>query len=157
MFKNIVIAAILAASSFAGVAGAFSNAHLVEVVAVSPSFEEERRGYAGVSTGAALGGSLGALANRGGDSRDRAAAAALGAAIGGAIGNRRDESRRRIRGFDVVVRFEDGRHASVFLTEAPPVMLGERAFLVGNWSRSRLVPVPTGTPAAEPAVYRPNY
>lgn len=160
LFKTVMFIAIAMVASFAGVAGAFSNAHLVEVVAVSPSYEEGGRTYRGVTTGAALGGSLGALANRGGDSRDRAAAAALGAAIGGAIGNRRDEDRRRIRGFDVIVRFEDGRHASVFLTEPPAVMVGETAFLVGGYGRGRLVPALSstlGSPSPEPAVYRPRY
>jgi outer membrane lipoprotein SlyB len=132
------------------------SAHLVEVVSIAPSYEvEPQRGYGRTAAGAGIGGAIGALATRNSDSRDRYAAAALGAAIGGAIGNRRDRNAQRIRGFDVVVRYDSGRLGSIFLSEVPPVDVGQMAFLVGNYSRTRLIPAPSEPALAEvaPAAY----
>ena len=129
----------------------------MEVVSIAPSYEDaQQRGYGRTAAGAGIGGAIGALATRNSSqSSDRYAAAALGAAIGGAIGNRRDRNEQRVRGFDVVVRYDSGRLGSIFLKEVPPVGVGEFAYLVGNYSRTRLIPAPS-EPApmeAAPAAY----
>lgn len=161
--KSLVSAVFAAAILFAGlfsvspVQAQSGQAHLVEVVSVAPSYEDSnRRGYGGVATGAGVGGALGGLAARNGSSRDRNTAIALGAALGGAIGNNRDRKQQRVRGFDVVVRYESGRLGSLFLNEAPPVAIGEFAYLVGNYSRTRLIPAPNeqGFDQSEETAYR---
>jgi outer membrane lipoprotein SlyB len=148
-------AAILMVAIFFPQAGSTQtgSAHLVEVVSVAPSYEEEQqRGYGRTAAGAGIGGAIGALATRNSSqSSDRYAAAALGAAIGGAIGNRRDRNAQRVRGFDVVVRYDNGRLGSIFLKEVPPVGVGEFAYLVGNYSRTRLIPAPNEPALAEAA------
>jgi len=129
-----------------------SEAVLIEIISVAPSFEEEPRHYRGTATGAGIGATVGAIAGRNASRGDQAAIATLGALVGGVVGNDRDVRRARVRGFDVVFRsVETGRFGSVFVEEPPPVHIGGRAFLVGSWSRSRLIPAPPAEPELEPA------
>lgn len=127
-------APLVAAYGYSGGYGGYraEPAETAIVIAVVPQVQEEARGWGQRHGPTALGAGIGAAAARN-ESREVQVLAVL---VGGYVGNRVGDRPRRVRGYDTVLEFEDGRRVAIFTREDPGVFAGDEVFLVG---RNRIV------------------
>jgi len=114
-------------------------AEVATVIAVVPQWIEERQPHPSWERRhgpAALGAGLGAVAARNSDREVQVAATLLGGYLGHRVAESEAERPRRVRGFDTILEYEDGRRVAIFSRHEPGLLPGDEVFLIG---RNRIV------------------